>query len=34
MEAAKFGVKANRRKVSLRKDVIVSISLLEDVIQY
>lgn len=34
IEAKKYGIKANRKNVAIRKDVIVSISLLEDVIEY
>ena len=34
MEAKRFGVKANRKEVSVRKAVIVSLSRLEDVITY
>lgn len=34
MEAKKFGVKANREFVSIRHSMVVSISKLEDVIEY
>ncbi len=34
MEAKRFGVKANRKEVSIRKSVVVSVSKLEDVILY
>jgi len=34
MEAKRFGVKANRKEVSVRKNVIVSLSRLDDVITY
>lgn len=34
MEARKFGVKANRKRVSVRREFIVSLSLLEDVVEY
>jgi small nuclear ribonucleoprotein (snRNP)-like protein len=34
IEARKFGVKKNRRLVKLRKALVVSISLLDDVIEY
>lgn len=34
MEAKRFGVKANRKEVSIRKAQIVSLSRLEDVILY
>lgn len=34
LEARKFGVKANRRSAKVRLDVVVSISRLEDVIDY
>lgn len=34
MEARKFGVKANRRRVLVRREFIVSLSLLEDIIEY
>jgi len=34
IEAKKHGVKKNRVRVKVRRDVIVSISLLDDVIEY
>ena len=34
IEAAKFGVKQNRRSVTVRTDKVISISLLSDVIEY
>jgi small nuclear ribonucleoprotein (snRNP)-like protein len=34
IEAKKFGVKKNRVRVKVRKSLIVSMSLLEDVIEY
>ncbi len=34
MEARKFGVKSNRKRVSVRREFIVSLSLLEDVVEY
>ena len=34
LEARKHGIKANRRKVVVRAHEIVSVSLLEDVIEY
>ena len=34
LEARKFGVKKNRTKVSVRADVLVSVSRLDDVIEY
>ncbi|MBI4613220.1 MAG: hypothetical protein HY720_06375 [Planctomycetes bacterium] len=34
MEAKKLGIKANRRSVIVRSDVVVSISLLDEVIVY
>lgn len=34
MEARKYGVKANRRRASVRREFIVSLSLLEDVVEY
>ncbi len=34
MEAKRFGVKANRKEVSIRKVTVVSLSRLEDVIVY
>ncbi len=34
LEARKFGVKKNRREVKVRGDLVVSISKLEDVIDY
>ena len=34
LEARKFGVKKNRHRVEVRGDVIVSISKLEEVIEY
>jgi len=34
IEAKKHGIKMNRRKVKVRRDVVVSISLLEDIIEY
>ncbi len=34
MEAKRFGVKANRREIAVRKSVIVSLSRLDDVLIY
>lgn len=34
MDARRFGIKPNRKEVSVRKDLVVSLSLLEDVILY
>lgn len=34
MEAKRFGVKPNRKEASVRKDVIVSVSRLDDLITY
>lgn len=34
LDAKKFGIKPNRKEVSVRKVVITSVSLLEDVIEY
>jgi len=34
MEAAKFGVKKNRRTVLVRNSEVISLSLLDDVIKY
>ena len=34
MEAKRFGVNANRKEVSVRKDKVVSVSKLDDVITY
>jgi hypothetical protein len=34
MEAAKYGVKKNRKSVAVRKVEVVSVSRLDDVIQY
>ena len=34
MEAKRFGIKANRKEVSVRKSLVVSVSKLEDVIIY
>ncbi len=34
MESAKFGVRANRKKTTLMKSMVLSVSLLEDVIEY
>lgn len=34
MDAKRFGVNANRKEVSIRKTLIVSLSLLDDVITY
>ena len=34
IEAKKFGIKKNRTRVKVRKSLMVSISLLEDVIEY
>lgn len=34
LEARRFGVKPNRKEVSVRKAVIMSLSLLDDVIEY
>jgi small nuclear ribonucleoprotein (snRNP)-like protein len=34
MDTKKFGVKANRKEVSIRKSMVVSISKLDDVIGY
>lgn len=34
LEARKFGIKANRRNVTIRKEMVVSLSLLDDVIPY
>jgi small nuclear ribonucleoprotein (snRNP)-like protein len=34
MEAKKYGVKANRKEVSVRKIVITSLSLLDDIVDY
>ena len=34
MESAKFGVRANRKKTTLMRSKVLSVSLLEDVIQY
>ena len=34
IEAKKYGIKKNRRRVMVRRDIIASISLLDDVIEY
>ena len=34
MEAKEFGVRANRKEISVRKEMIVSLSRLDDVIEY
>ena len=34
LEARKFGIKKNRTQVKVRIDVIISISLLDDIIEY
>jgi hypothetical protein len=34
MDVKRFGVRANRREVSVRKETVVSLSLLEDVVEY
>ena len=34
MEAKRFGIRANRREVAVRKETIVSVSRLDDVILY
>ena len=34
MEAKRFGVKANRKEVSIRKSLVVSVSRLDDIILY
>ncbi len=34
IEAKKHGIKMNRKRVKVRKGVVVSISLLEDIIEY
>lgn len=34
LDARKFGVKQNRRRVFVRREEVVSLSLLEDVIEY
>jgi hypothetical protein len=34
MDAKRFGVRPNRREVSIRKSLVVSVSKLEDVIAY
>ena len=34
MDVKKFGIKPNRKKVSVRKELIVSISKLDDIIEY
>ena len=34
MDTKRFGIKANRREVSVRKAMIVSVSRLEDVVTY
>jgi hypothetical protein len=34
MDTAKFGVRPNRKEVSVRQEIVVSLSLLSDVIPY
>ncbi len=34
MEAKRFGVNANRKEVSVRKELVVSVSRLDDVVTY
>lgn len=34
MDTKRFGVKANRREVAVRKDKVVSVSRLDDVVNY
>jgi small nuclear ribonucleoprotein (snRNP)-like protein len=34
MDTKRFGVKANRKEVAVRKSVVVSVSLLDDVMTY
>ncbi len=34
MDSKRFGVKANRKEISIRHEKIVSLSLLQDVIEY
>ena len=34
MEAKRFGVNANRKEVSIRKELVVSVSRLDDVVTY
>ena len=33
-ETKRFGIKANRREISIRKDKVVSVSKLDDVVSY
>ncbi len=34
MDAKAYGVRANRKAVSVRRELVVSVSLLEDVVEY